>query len=430
MFLLLAKRVAWPLALLVSTVTLFGLFPGPCVTMLPRTCAQGSPPLKLEHTFRLYSAEGQAPIFFSADGRLLFAMGGNNSHWRGWYLRSGRVVFDQPPHNYEDGQEDYADDFAITPDGRYLVGIRTSRKPGDEKEHVQFVVYELLTGGCAKLCDAPGEKVGQLSFDPRGKHFVTFGADDFVHLWAFPSFKEVRHLRIKPPFGRKGTVANHWVRFIRSGMKLLLVASYSYSGPKDGQEHVCNIQLLWDTDTGKVVWEQRQRFHYQMVWNQRLTSQYPNVAELPPDWQTVTADGKNLAGMIWKKVSAPVVPGKAVPEGKFRPWVRVMEAATRRTLFDLPQPELTLTRMLAFHPNGRYLLTLADGPRVIAWNLQKQRQVAAWDLSGGEEVHLGAGRKVPIPCCGALSPSGDLLAVVECGGRVCVWRIPWDKLLK
>lgn len=370
-----SKRAVWVL-LLVSTWAVMRDAPA-SNNVLRAGNGQKVATLKLEHTLRLFDPairpDQPDTLMFSADGRLLFARDMDAKDILGWALKSERVILERRSN---EKTTDFADDFVVTPDGRYLITAGYSFRL-DRHGLGQVTVSELLTGRLAKRWNAHGRRVFSVSCDPRGHRFATIGDDGFVRLWDLPSCKELRCFELLPGVDRKRLTGGD-VAFVPPGKRLLIVA---------------RDVAVWDANGQKLA----------------------SLAQPGEDkclQLTVSPDGKEVAAAMFGPAHSPAEPGKVASAPKDVSWVRLWDAATGKKLLDLDEQDAS---WVALHSDGRHLLTLVSTSDIVCWDLQTRRRVATWHLPARATR-------------AALSPAGDRLATAHMDGTVRVWRIPWEKL--
>jgi serine/threonine protein kinase/WD40 repeat protein len=158
--------------------------------------------------------------------------------------------------------------------------------------------------------------------------------------------------------------------------------------------------------------------------------------------------GNHAQAVLWfahaARLAGPDADRRRANRARFRSWSRLVGAP----LSALPHPGKGIVD-LAFHPGGKYLLTVTDNHRYTVWDLERQRPLpwaqgnrkargAAW-TPDGRTVVVAAGRRVELRefpagtvrrrlyCRGevralAVSPDGCYLALGGAGVRVWDFR--------
>ncbi|HUG68011.1 MAG TPA: protein kinase [Pirellulaceae bacterium] len=245
---------------------------------------------------------------------------------------------------------------ALSPDGKKLV---TGSFAGDGV----VKMYDATSGklqfrlGQHRATGQSDGSVSDVAIDPQGKVAASASRDMTVKLWDLASGTELRTLT-----GHTGPV--NAVAFSSNGN---LLASASHDG----------TVRLWDPVTGEL----------KQTLDDGTHGAFYSVAFSP--------DGSDLA--VGKDYHESVV-------------VWDMNSGTRKQVLHFPNP-LESTRVVAFSPDGKTLMSGSfDG------------QICLWDLDTGQQRVQPTGPQSKLTDS-ALSPDGTLLATSSCDGTVTLWDL-------
>jgi WD40 repeat protein len=346
------------------------------------------------------------PVARTADGRSLMAAGERYAVCVR-DLATGkllwRVATDCPPETC----------LAISPDARVLA----CRGPG-----FSLTLRDVATGKTIRRLLPAGSYPSHASFSPDGKTVAVGGLNGLLGVWEAATGKEVRRME-----GHELTV--DFAVFTPDGKGLV-------SSGWDGTVR------LWDLATGREA----RRF--------RAGAGRPYCLAVSPDGKTLAAGEPGRRLRLWRLPSGKEVPTLGTRQEEvlavtFAPdsktvaftegWtVRLWDLAAARERWPLVG-HLGGVRAIAFSPHGKQVATAGADHAVLLWEAATGRQLGrlrgatpggglaftpggktltvqtsqglrCWDVLSGQPLPA-RGKAGPLPA-GALSPTGDLLAVV------------------
>jgi WD40 repeat protein len=317
--------------------------------------------MRLESTFKDLDQFVHC-VAFSADGTRLFALRSGHQ-MLGWQIQSKKLVFDV--HSL-----DATFAFTLTPDDRYLI-TAGSTWLGGSKTLGELKVWEAATGHLAKRWPAHGPRASCVAFNKLNNTFCTGGHDGILRVWAFPSCKEIQHLEHKPHF-KKGIIDR--VLFACQGKKLV----YAY-------------------DVLLYTWDPKQREAVPLEKSKGCCF-----------WPTVSRDGNIVAACMFRSTGGSARDGAPIPPLREYFWVRLWDAATGKILGDLECGQGL--RSLAFHPDGRHLLSVEGKSTFRWWALERRQCLSTWHTPGYITTI-------------AISPDGKRVATGDGEGTVRIWKL-------
>jgi WD40 repeat protein len=287
-------------------------------------------------------------------------------------------------------------------------------------------LWDVQTGRPVRRLRGHTRTVHAVRFWPDGRHALTGGEDGTIRLWNLESGQEVRQFQ-----GHTGRVQ---CLAISSQGDLVLSASADYENDRD------NSVRLWDAQSSEelrrfggriryttdLVFASQGRHAYGVgpglesitqweVSTGEPVHRFPQFATLPVRL-AISPDGRQLA-------AGYVAHGRR--DGRWYDpencMVRLWDLSTRSVVREFRGHTGPIAD-LAFTPNGRYLLTVADGSHDVEGRFipSSDQTIRMWEVSAGRE----AARYEPQERVHVLAAAPDGRRFLSGGDSLRLWKLP------
>lgn len=406
-------------------------------------------------TVRLRHGGPVAALVVSLDGRFLASAGGNLIHV--WDGATGKEI--------QRLRNDWVNALAFSPNGQMLAsatGIGTIH------------LWNVATGKEIRHFGPGGQKIHSLAFAPDGLLLASGNSDKTVRLWQVASGKEVQRLTggtsgifavAFSPDGAAVAAGSQGVRLWETtsgkllgqfgGERLVFAVGFSPDGRRVAAAGEDAVIRLWERTTGAELRQistsasgprgvafasgiaaagmGQMIYQWDLLTGKDLWKNEPMpgdaaILALSPDGKILASVGANHMIRIWKMGEAI----KQLPTECHQGGIRALACSSDgKTLFSTSQDGTVRTwetasgklkrvigetlgsaRVLACTPDGKTFISAAKDGSFILWD----------GATGKESGRLQAGSAGPIREA-ALSADGSLVAAVDSGQAVFLWRL-------
>jgi WD40 repeat protein len=326
-----------------------------------------------------------------APGGKLVASGSADRTIRLWDPAAGKQL------RLLDGHEAEVVSLAFAPDGRTLASLAEdgSTRLWDVADGRQLARLENAGRDVGNFRAEQDQGSAALAFSSDGKTLVAVGRNGAVTTWNVAARKEIqrRLLAQKDTFHR-------YTALLPDGQTVLTGGDAAFRlGADAAPETLC----VWDLTTGKVIQELPLRKAHQQ--NTRIVC---SAIAVSPDSGLFSSSQKQE---IW-----------AIRTSYRDPSLRLWERLSGQEVLCIKD---TLSRALAFAPNGRLLAADAGNAsnfgRIGTYGFGSS--INLWDTLTGKAQAKLAGHTAPVRCL-AFAPNGKTLASGSADHTILIWKTP------